>query len=209
MLYIDSERTVALGGVIASDALCSDQVPPRPLLPPPSSPSSLPPAPAPSARTIQPRVHRHPDPPPSRRPLPIPGCEELPARAVADCHNDVRRAVRGLRTHIAHRALHLLCLGEANPNPNPHPIPHPNPDQVGLDGEKLRQLRCLELKDQANVLQLLLAKRAQASRPPSSSEPNPNHSPDPDQNPNPNPNPNPEPEPEPKPVPGESPSQLE
>ena len=39
MLYIDSERTVALGGVIASDALCSDQVPPPSSLPtPPSSP---------------------------------------------------------------------------------------------------------------------------------------------------------------------------
>ena len=44
---------------------------------------------------------------------------------------------------------------------------------VGVDGEMLRQLRRLDLKDQANVLQLLLAERASASRarrPPSAGE---------------------------------------
>ena len=36
---------------------------------------------------------------------------------------------------------------------------------VGVDGEMLRQLRRLDLKDQANVLQLLLAERASAITP--------------------------------------------
>ena len=90
MLYIDSERTVALGGVIASDALCSDQVPPPSSLPtPPSSPPlTAHPPPSTGGSTGTPTHHRAADR------APIPGCEELLASAVADGHYDVRRALR-------------------------------------------------------------------------------------------------------------------